>query len=142
VTRKANARARLKKVDAVIEAVRASGVQTASLVRHYQTSRLNLLLIPVVVRLARWNYRRNMKCLLGINTRSLLRMPKAIARAFIKFPNGRECVTNTRAFANPLMASLPPVDTKDESEGFLRTHCYPHGIMPKVFIPLPLHIML
>jgi hypothetical protein len=33
VTRKANARARLKKVDAVIEAVRASGVQCASLVR-------------------------------------------------------------------------------------------------------------
>ncbi|KAF5331159.1 hypothetical protein D9619_005970 [Psilocybe cf. subviscida] len=31
VTRKANARARLKKVDAVIEAVRASGVKTASL---------------------------------------------------------------------------------------------------------------
>ncbi|PPQ68967.1 hypothetical protein CVT24_000356 [Panaeolus cyanescens] len=33
VTRKANARARLKKVDAVIEAVRASGVQTKSLER-------------------------------------------------------------------------------------------------------------
>ena len=33
VTRKANARARLKKVDAVIEAVRASGIRTASLVR-------------------------------------------------------------------------------------------------------------
>lgn len=33
VTRKANARARLKKVDAVIEAVRASGVQCGSLVR-------------------------------------------------------------------------------------------------------------
>ena len=32
VTRKANARARLKKVDAVIEAVRASGVECASLV--------------------------------------------------------------------------------------------------------------
>jgi len=33
VTRKANARARLKKVDAVIEAVRASGVGCASLTR-------------------------------------------------------------------------------------------------------------
>ncbi|KAJ2917630.1 hypothetical protein MD484_g2808, partial [Candolleomyces efflorescens] len=33
VTRKANARARLKKVDAVIEAVRASGVQCGSLVK-------------------------------------------------------------------------------------------------------------
>ncbi|KAF8201507.1 mitochondrial 54S ribosomal protein YmL31 [Pholiota molesta] len=33
ITRKANARSRLKKVDAVIEAVRASGVETASLVR-------------------------------------------------------------------------------------------------------------
>ncbi|TEB36153.1 mitochondrial 54S ribosomal protein YmL31 [Coprinellus micaceus] len=33
VTRKANARARLKKVDAVIEAVRASGVQCESLNR-------------------------------------------------------------------------------------------------------------
>jgi len=33
VTRKANARARLKKVDAVIEAVRASGVECASLAR-------------------------------------------------------------------------------------------------------------
>lgn len=33
MTRKANARHRLKKVDAVIEAVRASGVQCASLVR-------------------------------------------------------------------------------------------------------------
>ena len=32
-TRKANVRARLKKVDAVIEAVRASGVQCAALVR-------------------------------------------------------------------------------------------------------------
>jgi len=33
VTRKANVRARLKKVDAVIEAVRASGVECASLAR-------------------------------------------------------------------------------------------------------------
>jgi hypothetical protein len=33
VTRKANARARLKKVDVVIEAVRASGVKFAALVR-------------------------------------------------------------------------------------------------------------
>ncbi len=33
-TRKANARARLKKVDAVIEAVRASGVQCNALVCH------------------------------------------------------------------------------------------------------------
>jgi len=32
-TRKANVRARLKKVDAVIEAVRASGMQCAALVR-------------------------------------------------------------------------------------------------------------
>ena len=32
VTRKANARARLKKVDAVVEAVRASGVQCKALV--------------------------------------------------------------------------------------------------------------
>jgi len=33
-TRKANARERLKKVDAVIEAVRVSGVQCKALVRH------------------------------------------------------------------------------------------------------------
>lgn len=33
VTRKANVRARLKKVDAVIEAVRSSGVQCRALVR-------------------------------------------------------------------------------------------------------------
>lgn len=32
MTRKANVRARLKKVDAVIEAVRASGIECASLV--------------------------------------------------------------------------------------------------------------
>ncbi|KAH7930850.1 mitochondrial 54S ribosomal protein YmL31 [Leucogyrophana mollusca] len=35
-TRKANARARLKKVDAVIEAVRASGIQCAALDRALQ----------------------------------------------------------------------------------------------------------
>jgi hypothetical protein len=47
VTRKANARARLKKVDAVIEAVRASGVKCAALVSiSAATSSVFVRLIP------------------------------------------------------------------------------------------------
>ena len=90
ITRKANARARLKKVDAVIETVRASGIQCKALVS--RTPYPLGLVVPAVLfrsRTAPCSCPRNMKWSQKINTPSLARLPVGIGRAFTKCLNGR-----------------------------------------------------
>ncbi|GAW01923.1 60s ribosomal protein l31 [Lentinula edodes] len=66
-TRKANARHRLKKVDAVIEAVRASGVQKGRL-----------------------NFQRSTRCLLATNTLFSVPMLVDTVKGYTRFQNGLE----------------------------------------------------
>lgn len=87
VTRKANARARLKKVDAVIEAVRASGVECKALVS-IPPPRLG----PVALtrpRTAPCSCPRNTKWSQKINTPSSAQRHVGIERVFTRCPNGQ-----------------------------------------------------
>ena len=88
-TRKANQRARLKKVDAVIEAVRASGVQCHSLVFLSYSSKYS---DSCTTRIKRLSCLRSMRCLHGTSTLYFRPMIETIVRAFIKYQNGQEYV--------------------------------------------------
>ncbi|KAG8764275.1 hypothetical protein FRC11_005078 [Ceratobasidium sp. 423] len=73
-TRKTNQRERLKRVDAVIEAVRASGVECAALF-DLRNRRRPLRCL------------KSMKCLRETNILPLSSLRKAIGRGYIKFQN-------------------------------------------------------
>jgi hypothetical protein len=86
-TRKANVRARLKKVDSVIEAVRASGMQCAALVsifaalfaqsdRHFHRQK-------------HLNCRRSTRCQRRTSTLCSQNGRRGIVRAYIRCRNGR-----------------------------------------------------
>ena len=90
-TRKANQRARLKNVDAVIEAVRASGVSCSALVRSSPYIKHPFLRLPPI-RTAHSSYQKSMKCHQRTSTPFSHPMRKAIAKVFTKFQNGQECV--------------------------------------------------
>jgi len=118
VTRKANARARLKKVDTVIEAVRASGVQCKALVSMTGPVAHTLLIQP---RTAPCSCPRNMKWSQKINTPSSAQRPAGIAKAFTRCPNGQGYVP---FYAGATLFSQSPckADPQDQPERFLVLH--------------------
>jgi hypothetical protein len=113
-TRKANARARLKKVDAVIEAVRASGVQCGSLVRPI-LCRCYFLRLP---RNEPSNCQKSTRCRPRTNTPSSHHMLWATEKASIKCLNGLECVLGYyKIFIHQL--TCIPDHAEDKSQRFL-----------------------
>lgn len=88
-TRKANARSRLKKVDDVIEAVRASGVRCHALVR-FLFIYFKVGLSLTYVRTVHWNYRKSMRCRPRTSTQSSVRMQKDTEKASTRYQNGQE----------------------------------------------------
>jgi hypothetical protein len=93
VTRKANARARLKKVDAVIEAIRASGVQCAALVSalfHAQVQQL----MRRRCRPKHLSFPRNPRWTRGTNTLYSARIIEAIERVYTRCQSGLEWVSS------------------------------------------------
>ena len=90
VTRKANVRSRLKKVDGVIEAVRASGVECTALVR-LPTCYANLLLMRAT-RSAPSSCRRRAKCPRWTSTPSSRARRGITANLSSSCPSGLGCV--------------------------------------------------
>lgn len=90
VTRKANVRSRLKKVDAVIEAVRASGVECTALVR-LPPFYANVMLMRAI-RSAPLSYRRRARCRRGTSTPSSRARRGITANLSSSCPSGLGCV--------------------------------------------------
>src|SRR6266498_2840921 len=88
-TRKANARARLKKVDSVIEALRASGVKCAALVSKVIYCPFRMTLRILLCRTERLSYQRSTKCLRGTSTQCSVHRPGVTEKVYIRFRNGR-----------------------------------------------------
>src|SRR5258705_7165287 len=90
-TRKANARARLKKVDAVIESVRLSGVRCAALVRRIFAITLDVFVQLLLHRTELWNCQRSTKCPQKTSILSSAHAPKDIEREYTRFQSGQGC---------------------------------------------------
>lgn len=115
VTRKANARARLKKVDAVIDTVRASGVQCKALVSMVSPPLAPVNLTPH--RTAPCCCPKNTKCPPKTNTLSLVQPPEDIERVYTKCPNGQGYASHSRW---QMFLQLPPkADAKSQPKRIL-----------------------
>ena len=126
VTRKANARARLKKVDAVIDTVRASGVQCRALVSIAPPRLYTLLFRP---RTAPCSCPRNTKWSQKINTPSSARRHAGIERVFTRCPNGQGYVPMSHWW-NLFSQSHSKADAKGQPERLLALslcYFYLHG---------------